>query len=585
MSNYLTKKRNELLKKIDSIKKWILSNNHNNETEKCISILNELKREVEINATKKFGLLWDKEIEPEEVVRICESNIPILELQSDKKIINGKINNILIEGDNFHSLSALNFVLQGAIDIIYIDPPYNTGNGDFTYNDKFVNEDDGFRHSKWLSMMQKRLNLSRQLLKDSGVIFISIDDNEFFNLKLLCDQIFGERNYLGTVYWKSNPNGRGDSKYLGTIFEYVLCYKKKDVAFNYEPQDLAQFKLRDEKGPYAEQILHSKLSYSVGMDYSIIAPDGTEIYAGNVTKEEWLKRRADRTVKKAMTWRFGEERFKAELAKGEIVFRKKADGWKVYRKRRPVVGGSAPYKNLYEEEGTRHGSNQIKNIFNYTPFDHPKPVGLIKFLISLIKVKNPIVLDFFAGSGTTGQAVLELNQQDGGERIFILGTNNENQICQNITYPRLKTVITGIRPDGSKYSDGIPANLYYFKTTFIEDHVNSEQVKYNLVEKVDSLLCIAENIFDEVERNEYSSHFVRENRHLFIYSDYYSVAKFTEFKNRVLRAQGEKIVYIYSSDNSVDETLFEGTDIQVKPIPSKIYEIYREIVEGIKRGE
>jgi len=551
--------------------------------EKLLKQINELT--AELNAAKKYGLVWDRESVPEDVVQKCKTYIPVLDSKKELIVLNGGNNNLLIEGDNFHSLTSLSFVMRDQVDIIYIDPPYNTGNEDYSYNDKFVNRDDGFRHSKWLNGIEKRLKLARELLKDSGVIFISIDDNEFFNLKLLCDQIFGENNYLGTVYWKSNPNGRGDSKYLGSIFEYVLCYKKRECEFNYEAQDLAQFNCRDEKGPYAEQILHSKLSYSVGMDYPIIAPDGTEIYAGNVTKEEWLKRRGDRSVKKAMTWRFGEETFKSELAKGEVVFHKKPDGWKVYRKRRPVEGGSAPYKNIYEEEGTRHGSNQIKDVFNYTPFDHPKPTGLIKFLISLVKVENPLVMDFYAGSGTTGQAVLELNRIDGGHRRFILCTNNENDICTGVTYPRLKTVITGIRPDGTKYGDGMPGTLHYFRTDFIKDEANSEQAKYNLVEKVDALLCIVEDIFVENERNGYSSHFMNGDRHLFIFNDFYNEERFSEFKQRVLAAKGTKVVYVYSSDNAVDETLFDDPSVTLKPIPSKIYEIYKEIVEDIKRGE
>lgn len=210
---------------------------------------------------------------------------------------------------------------------------------------------------------------------------------------------------------------------------------------------------------------------------------------------------------------------------------------------------------------------------------------MIKFIIESINNKGAIVLDFFAGSGTTGQAVLELNKEDGGHRKFILCTNNENNICTDVTYPRLKTVITGIRPDGTKYSDGLPANLYYFKTDFIEDQANTEQARYNLVEKVDSLLCIAEDVMEEVERNDYSSHFINGDKHLFIYNDYYNETKFDEFKQRVLSATGQKIVYVYASDNSIDETLIEGNDIELKPIPSKIYEIYKEIVEDIKRGE
>jgi len=180
---------------------------------------------------------------------------------------------------------------------------------------------------------------------------------------------------------------------------------------------------------------------------------------------------------------------------------------------------------------------------------------------------------------------MELNNEDGGKRRFILCTNNENNICDDITYPRLKTVITGVRKDKSKYSEGLKENLFYFKTTFIKNEINVEQSKYNLVEKVDSLLCIKEDIFNEIERNNYSSHFSSNDKHLFIYNDFYNEVNFTEFKKRVLNAKGIKIVYIYSIDNNIDESLFEDKDVFVKPIPSKIYEIYKEIVEEIKRGE
>lgn len=198
------------------------------------------------------------------------------------------------------------------------------------------------------------------------------------------------------------------------------------------------------------------------------------------------------------------------------------------------------------------------------------------------------ILDFFAGSGTTGQAVLELNNEDGGNRRFILCTNNENNICDSVTYPRLKTVITGIRQDGSKYSEGIPANLYYFKTDFVNDSPNTDQAKYNLVSQLDPLLCVQESIFSPVNRTNYSSHYSTENgkRHLFIYNDYFNDQRMKRFKEDVAKAQGEKIVYIYSEDNEVDESLFEDIpDCDVRPIPEKIYEIYKQIVEEIKRGE
>jgi adenine-specific DNA-methyltransferase len=538
-------------------------------------------------AENKYGLYWDKEIAPEKVVQDCLTRIPVLRSVPEVTCScpGNHTTNILIEGDNFHSLTCLNYIFKKSIDIIYIDPPYNTGNEDFSYNDHFVDKDDGYRHSKWLSSIQKRLLLGKELLKDTGAIFISIDDNEQANLKLLCDSIFGEENFVGMVLWKSNPNGRGDDKFLGRVNEYVLCYKKENCEFNYEPQDLAQFPLKDEKGVYAEQILQSKLSYSVGMDYPLTCPDGSVIYAGNVTKEEWERRRADKTVKKAMTWRLGEDTLKAGLETGEVFFKQRGDVWKVYQKRRPVENGSAPYKNVYDEEGTRHGSNQIKDIFGgTTPFDHPKPVGLIKFLINLVKVKDPLILDFYAGSGTTGQAVMELNKIDSGNRRFILCTNNENGICEQVTLPRLKTVITGKRKDGSTYSDGIPSNLYLFKTDFINDSPNRDQAKFNLVSQISELLCISENIFDIEEKNDsYAVFKSPDGRKMFIYYDIGNQKTFVQMAEKIKKAGENSIVYIFSTDNFIDEPVKASLpNCVLKPIPEKIYEIYKSIVEDIK---
>jgi|BioPla2DNA2_1021312.scaffolds.fasta_scaffold15382_3 adenine-specific DNA-methyltransferase len=600
MQNNLTIKRDELLKKIGSIKKMIISNNLNNETEELISILNELKREVEINATKKFGLVWDKEHTKEKVVEDCENYIPILKRDNTKTVSFGKTNNILIEGDNYHALSSLSFILQNSIDVIYIDPPYNTGARDWKYNNDYVDSEDGYKHSKWISMMDKRLRLARKLLKNTGIIVCSIDHHELFQLGMLMDDIFGEENRIGIVSVVHKPEGRNQEKFFGTSNEFALFYAKNKNTAQFQQVSISDdvaltFNKTDSDGRrYRDNEFMRKNRGTGGVDTSLRINKPNFWYPIYVSKD--LKKLsldyfedsievypiAKNGVEKA--WRTLKEEFDKRNKQGLMYAIEKDGKINIYEK-------------YYENEvikthwidkkynAVMYGTKILTEILGPGIFNFPKSLYLMKDILKITAPKNAVVLDFFAGSGTTGHAVLELNKEDGGSRKFILCTNNENKICEDVTYPRLKTVITGRRPDGTKYSDGIPANLYYFKTTFIEDHVNSEQVKYNLVEKVDSLLCIAENIFELVERNEYSSHFVSENRHLFIYSDYYSVAKFTEFKNRVLRAQGEKIVYIYSSDNSVDETLFEGTDIQVKPIPSKIYEIYREIVEGIKRGE
>ena len=196
-------------------------------------------------------------------------------------------------------------------------------------------------------------------------------------------------------------------------------------------------------------------------------------------------------------------------------------------------------------------------------------------------------MDFFAGSGTTAQAVLEMNEEDEGHRKIILCTNNEDNICYDVTYPRIKTVITGKRQDGTEYNEGISANLMYYKTDFIKDSKNTDQAKYCLVEKVDELLCIIEETYIEKERTDYYSHYesLSGDKHTFIYSDYYSEEPFSDFIKLIESVDGERIVYMFSTDNVIDENLFKNIDVKPKPIPNKIYEIYREIVEDIKRGE
>ncbi len=564
--------------------------------EDLIKRINEL--ETELKSLKKYGLVWDKENTKEKVVLDCEKNIPILEQDESKKIVLGTDNNILIEGDNYHSLMSLNTIAKESIDIIYIDPPYNTGNKDFSYNDRFVDLDDGYRHSKWLNMMNKRLLLAKDLMKNDAIIFISIDDNEQANIKLLMDSIFGEKNFLANIMVRANPRGRQSSSYFAQVHDYLIVYRKTRNCvingFRIDEETIKRkFKNVDNEGnAYEEWELRKRGAAARKVDVPNL---WYPIYFNPQFNELNLDRSAidDIEILPFLSdgsdgrWRWGKEKFLRE--KSSLYVRKNNKGMYNVYERKYIENKStqlAPTIWDYQNVNTELGTETLKQTTSKNVnFDYPKPVGLIKRILSLHPNNNSSVLDFFAGSGTTGQAVLELNKEDGGHRRFILCTNNENNICTDVTYPRLKTVITGIRPDGSKYSDGIPSNLYYFKTSFIADNPNSLQAQYILVEKVDALLCIAENIFNEVERNDYSSHFNDGNRHLFIYNDVYNEKKFNEFKDRVISTKGDKIVYVYSIDNNIDENLFKDEPIIVKPIPSKIYEIYKEIVEGIKRGE
>jgi len=197
--------------------------NYENMTkEELMEYINNLNEEL----NGKYGLVWDKEKEPEKIVVDCDKYIPIIKEETAKKVNNGGQDNMLIEGDNFHSLSVLNYTHKESIDVIYIDPPYNTGNKDFMYNDKFIDIEDGYKHSKWLNFMEKRLRLARNLLSDNGVIFISIDDNEYAQLRLLCDRIFGSSNFIASIIWEKAYSPVNLKKHFSENHDYIICFAK-----------------------------------------------------------------------------------------------------------------------------------------------------------------------------------------------------------------------------------------------------------------------------------------------------------------------------------------------------------------------
>ena len=244
----------------------------------------ELIKEIQkLNKRKKYGLIWDEERVKEVFEEEAENKLPILKEVVKKEIKDAsKPNNILIEGDNYHALAVLNYTHKGKIDVIYIDPPYNTGNEDFKYNDKWIDPEDSYRHSKWLSFMKKRLLLAKPLLTKHGAIFISIDDNEYAHLKILCDEIFGRDNFITAIIW-SSKTGSSDAKTIDTVTEYVLVYTKsrQNAIFlkNIGAHKIGRFKKKDihlkERGlHYTDSLDRGGLRYSDSLNFGIKCPDG-----------------------------------------------------------------------------------------------------------------------------------------------------------------------------------------------------------------------------------------------------------------------------------------------------------------------
>jgi len=357
-------------------------------------------------------------------------------LEHNQKEINKNSDNIYLIGDNVDAIKHLLNSYSGQIECIYIDPPYNTGNKDFVYPDNFkfdkeslskaigIEENEAERilglagqstHSAWLTFMYPRLLLARDLLSDDGVIFISIDDNELYNLRLLCDDIFGEANFITNLIWQNKKGGGNDATHVAIEHEYVVMIaKNKELLLplfeKYEEKYLKRYNEEDEIGRYYWDTFRRK---SGKQYYPIECPDGTVLeFDENNNPISWLR---------------SEKRFHDDLKKGEIKFEKRETGWSVMFKQR-LPKGKKPrslFKDgkILSEYGTNSdGSSSVLDLFRFNAFDNPKPVELVKYLIELILPEGEgIVLDFFSGSSTTAHAVMQLNAEEGsGNRKYIL---------------------------------------------------------------------------------------------------------------------------------------------------------------------
>lgn len=580
----------------------------------------------------KYGLIWDKEEEPEKIVEECNKYIPVLEEVENKKIDNNGNNNILIEGDNFHALEVLNYTHHELIDLIYIDPPYNTGNKDFQYNDKYIDIDDGYRHSKWLNFMHKRLKIARNLLKDSGIIFISIDDNELFQLKLLCDKVFGENNYINTISINTKNNagasGGGEDTKLKKNIEYVIMYAKNysNVSLNtvYDYKELYPLILeykengtswkynsilvdpgekeyigstKDGKGQ--EIKIFKRINYNISSIKNFASENNLseeDVY-NKYYKQIYRGTMPQSSIRPRVMKKLEELNFKNDLISIEYIPTSGKNKGKIYEQ-----FYSGEKYNLFawlsdvtiEKDGIIYKKEKLGTLWDLVgetknltkegnvKFENgKKPVKLIKNLIKLNTNKNATILDFFAGSGTTGHAVLELNKEDFGNRKFILCTNNENNICQEITYKRLENVIKGY---GNK--TGLEGSLKYYKTEFVENSGTRDQIYYDLTEKCIPMLCVKEDTYEVIEKNDQYAIYTNKEKNKFTCVYFDTIGnKYEEFIDKVKAIEEKKVLYIFTLGNKIEEPrLAEIKNYTIEAIPQRIYELYKKLAKMSKEN-
>ena len=548
-------------------------------------LVKEIKK---IKGIKKYGLVWEEK--SESVAELCKKMVPILTENKTNNIFSKKSdqNHILIEGDNYHSLSVLNYTHKKKVDVIYIDPPYNTGNRSWKFNNDYVEKDDNFKHSKWISFIDKRLRLAKNLLKTSGIIVVTIDDYEIHTLRLLMDEIFGESNRLGTITVVHNPRGRNDDKYFATMHEYMLVYAKNSNFasvgyFELTQEDIDSFSQDDVISKYSltsfmrtgnnsDRHTRPNLYYSIFYD-----PKNNEL--GLKKTNNSIEILPINNSNEEKTWRWSQKTF-LEKKDTEIVIKKVKEEYKVYKKRRVIhLKGKKPRTIWYDPryDASSHGIMLLQKMFGKKNiFPYPKSIWSNYDILKLLTKKNSLVLDFFAGSGTVGHAVSLLNKEDKGNRKFILCTNNEGDICTEVCYPRIKKVIQGYKTPKAKKIEGLGGNLKYFKTDFVESNP-TDRNKKKLVDKSTEILCLKEDCFDDVKSGKLFKIFKNsKEQYLGIIFDDEGIKP---FKNELTSIDGIVNTYVFSLDESAREEEFEDVmeKVDLRPIPEVILNTYRRI--------
>ena len=481
-TNISKEKREKLINKISAIKKYIQSVPQDENTGNLLTYIAEIEKDIK---GKKYGLVFEEH--KEAIDEKLENNVPVLKEDESLFINNGGQMNFLIEGDNLASLHLLEKTHKGKIDLIYIDPPYNTGNEDFIYDDKYIDTEDSFKHSKWLSFMSNRLDIAYNLLSNKGLIFISIDDIELAPLKLLCENKFGD-NFVAQLVIETGEvfgtKAAHASKTFVKVKDYVLIYQKKEsveksilydscrekfdshyntIIINNERFNFIKFlKNNKEISKYFEKynldINAKNINILMGLNNEFA--DYIYSISDNLYADAPLSKKIDDNILNSV------ESGEPFLYDNKLCFKTKTGSVRMFISFKDSLKKSDDYISNYERCSIRgdlwkNFHIDMRNIDDEGEVkfkNGKKPVRLIQQLIKWSNFKNSTILDFFSGSGTTGHAVMKLNAEDGGNRKFILCTNNENNICRDVTYERIKRVIE---------KENYKASLKYMKVDFV----------------------------------------------------------------------------------------------------------------------
>lgn len=556
-----------------------------------------------LRSQKKYGLVWEDK--PEEIETRLVDELPVLTEVTERAIVSDAPdapNHILIEGDNLEALTALAYTHEGKIDVIYIDPPYNTGNKDFVYNDSFVDREDGYRHSKWLSFMNKRLQIAKSLLSSGGVIFISIDDNEQAQLKLLCDEIFGGENFIAQVVVASN-SAKNNAKFISVTHEYLFCYAKDKETlptnwavlknninqFNKIAKKLLNSSLTPEE-IHGELLALTKYPKFYEFDhYTYVDKRGpfraSDLTApGSTAKYDIIHPKTKKACKTGTRgWGYSEKAIDDLIEKDYIYFGEDETVMPQLKNYLSENEISLPKSIVFFDSQASTKWMKSQNL----DFPFPKALDYIKYIGSMYPNSNATFLDFFAGSGTTLHATMQLNAEDGGHRKCILVTNNENNICEKVTYERNKRVIQGYStPKGEEVEGLHNNNLRYYRTNFLSRDKSVKNMR-QLVRLATDMLCIKNDVYTEAEfcGKKINPNIARYfdngqgNRMLVIYEER-AISLLVQLMAQTEDDGIKTMVYVFSpgADPYTDD--FEDVAERVKlcALPSAIYEAYKRVL-------